>query len=480
MKRAILLTLMLPALIASSASAAGEWGYFAVATQNGQAGIVLAGPGQRPGQVAGSAVASWVYLGPTSTSTPTMVRYLQQFATTKAAGFFEYPGGLKGMIGDAKSRANGGSMGALVWMKSTPGNAQWDSAPTAIAVSAVAWTAAPAALGVIEAAGGGAGITGAAGALGSKAKGVVGTLTGSGGSSNAPEDGTPASYLSVPKMAALAVTALVFDHAELNGATRADLTGGAFPQLYATVSGYAWDFGALMVVLLAVSVMVVPWAGGTLGALGAGLGRVAQAALLIAGVPLVTMLTLGLVDALCGALWAAVPHVKLMLDGLIATIAALAAASTAAGLTHHATIAHITGTGAAFVSGVGLLGAGLIALEMLAREVGVYLTVLFVPWMLVAAIFPAFASGGWKALKMLYAIVFSKAILMLALAAGATFLASLSALTMIVGLVILVLGAAAPFLLYSAFGHAQHMWHGRAISTVPIAPVSMLRSRFAS
>lgn len=85
---------------------------------------------------------------------------------------------------------------------------------------------------------------------------------------------------------------------------------------------------------------------------------------------------------------------------------------------------------------------------------------------------------------MLLAVVFSKVILTLALAAGAAYLSvglgSAAVMSLVLGLVILVLGALAPFLLYQAFGHVSHGWHGAGLGSVTRPAASMASTVRAS
>lgn len=180
---------------------AGQWGYYAVSTQNGQTGIVAVAAGKKPLKVAGSAVAHATYLGDTNTPAASMTSYLHQFASMYAPGLFEAPGGLGGAIATARHNVSQGVTGqasAVYWQKRTPSGAVWDWEPTAVVATVAAAVAVPFTIGAgaaadvagAEAAGGAAAGAGGAeaaaagaggGAAATAAKNVASTIAGNAG-----------------------------------------------------------------------------------------------------------------------------------------------------------------------------------------------------------------------------------------------------------------------------------------------------------
>lgn len=125
---------------------AGQWGYYAAITQNGQTGIIAVAPGKKPTSAAGSPVTHATYLGDTSTSAASMTSWLHQFASNYAPGLFEAPGGLGGAVATARSNLNKGATGegsAVYWQKITPSGAVWDWVPTAVIGTVAAAAVAP-------------------------------------------------------------------------------------------------------------------------------------------------------------------------------------------------------------------------------------------------------------------------------------------------------------------------------------------------
>jgi hypothetical protein len=270
----------------------------------------------------------------------------------------------------------------------------------------------------------------------------------------------PQSYLRTSAIAAAAAAAMGTVAHEIGKETKANVASSWFGSLYGRAMVYSAGVALLALLialaegavhgdgaLVAQALRAVPFAAVMTGALTAivalGVAIVDDAGQIIAGP--------GLSDA------------KHVLDLLAVLFLALGVASKAAAATGHASIAHATGFVGAMFAIFGVVGAGLIAIELLLREVAIYAGTLFAPLIFAARVWPKLAHAGVRLGQTLAAVVLSKLVLimLLGLAGEAVLHGGLSGIAMGAGA--LLVAAAAPGLLYSMFGLAEHAFQGRQL-----------------
>jgi hypothetical protein len=315
----------------------------------------------------------------------------------------------------------------------------------------------------------------------SKAKGGATTSSAGGGSSGAaaaqgqePAD-SPQSYLRTSAIAAgAAFFAGEIAHVVSRG-TSADVTAPWYRQLYGRVAGFAVGV-ALLALLLALA------EGATLGdgaLVAAALRAVPYAALMTAAATSLVMLALRVVDAassdIAGPNMREVTHVLHMAAVLFVGLGLVAKASSVAAahggvLAHLGVIAKLAAFPAAMFAIFGAIATAAVAAELVLREVAIYASVLFLPLILAARIWPRLRHAGERLGRVLGAVIVSKLVLVVVLAmlAGAILHGGLSGLA--VGIAGLFAVAVAPAMFYGLFVLAEH---GFTRGALPVpAPMS--------
>ena len=301
----------------------------------------------------------------------------------------------------------------------------------------------------------------AVGAAGAAASGT----TGGGGSSGTPMAQVPAdspqSYLRTSAIAAgAAFFAGEIAHVVSRG-TSADVTAPWYKEIYGRVAGFAVGV-ALLALLLALA------EGATLGdgaLVAAALRAVPYAALMTAAATSLVMLALRVVDAassdIAGPNMQEVTHVLHIAAALFAGLGLVAKASTVASahggaLAHLGMIAKLAAFPAAMFAIFGAIATAAVAAELVLREVAIYASVLFLPLILAARIWPRLRHAGERLGKVLGAVIVSKLVLVVVLAmlAAAILHGGLSGLA--VGIAGLFAVSLAPAMFYSLFVLAEH------------------------
>jgi hypothetical protein len=318
------------------------------------------------------------------------------------------------------------------------------------------------------------------GMVGKQGSGAAsGSASGSGSSGTPTAQAQPAdspqSYLRTSAIAAgAAFFAGEIAHVVSRG-TSADLTAPWYRQLYGRVAGFAAGV-ALLALLLALA------EGATLGdgALVAGaLRAVPYAALMTAAASSLVMLALRVVDAaswdIAGPNMREVTHVLHMAAALFVGLGLVAKAS-AMGAAHGGVLAHLgmiaklAAFPAAMFAIFGAIATAAVAAELVLREVAIYASVLFLPLILAARIWPRLRHAGERLGRVLGAVIVSKLVLVVVLAmlAGAILHGGLSGLA--VGIAGLFAVALAPAMFYGLFVLAEH---GFTRGALPVpAPMS--------
>jgi hypothetical protein len=312
----------------------------------------------------------------------------------------------------------------------------------------------------------------AAGKVKSKLPGATGG-GGEGGSAPAgaaagqPQD-SPQSYLRTSAIAAGAALAVgTIAHAISRGTT-ANVQAGWFHALYGRMAAYAAGV-ALLALLCAL-------AEGGLRRDGelviAALRAVPYAAIVTFAATSIIALAIALVDAagelIAGSSLHDATHVLHMLAGLFVGLGLVA---KGAAMTHHASLAKIAAFPAAVFSIFGVIGGGLVALELLLRNIAIYASTLFLPLAVAVRIWPRLAHAGVRLGQTLVAVILSKLalVLMLALCAGAILHGGGRGL--LAGVGGLLLTSLAPATVFAMFSLADHRFHARELPRT-ITPLS--------
>jgi hypothetical protein len=291
--------------------------------------------------------------------------------------------------------------------------------------------------------------------------------------SNQPPEGTPASALSTAPMAALAGAATIFLADHVSSDTQVNLLGGWFDPIYRAIENYAWLLGVIALSFGGFYVMVAGAVGKETG-LFAMLADVPYAALIMVAAPVLVMVGVGIIDSLCADLMHQFPAGTHMLHVMAAILGVLAGSSALASLAGHATIAHALGTAGWWVAAAGLVTSGAVALELIAREIAIYLTILILPLALIGGFFSPFAGWATALTKALFVVVVTKLVLAIGLTmAGAAFMAGvtgLSPVTVIMALIAVGLMTLFPVVVYGALLRVETAWHTTVSSVQHAGP----------
>jgi hypothetical protein len=301
---------------------------------------------------------------------------------------------------------------------------------------------------------------GAAGAAASGTTGGGGSLGTPTAQAQVPAD-SPQSYLRTSAIAAgAAFFAGEIAHVVSRG-TSADVTAPWYKEIYGRVAGFAAGV-ALLALLLALA------EGATFGdgaLVAAALRAVPYAALMTASATSLVMLALRVVDAassdIAGPNMREVTHVLHIAAALFVGLGLIAKASTVAAahggvLAHLGMIAKLAAFPAAMFAIFGVIATAAVAAELVLREVAIYASVLFLPLILAARIWPRLRHAGERLGRVLGAVIVSKLVLVVVLAmlAAAILHGGLSGLA--VGIAGLFVVALAPAMFYGLFVLAEH------------------------
>jgi hypothetical protein len=278
----------------------------------------------------------------------------------------------------------------------------------------------------------------------------------------APVDSTPAdapqSYLRTSAIATAAAAAMGTVAHDLGKETTANVASSWFQSLYGRTAKYAAGL-ALLALLFALADGAAHGDGELVAQ---ALRAVPYAVVVTVGVSSMVALAVLIVDdagVIIGG--SGLSDARHVLDLLAVLFVALGAA--AKGLsTHHATLAKMAAFPAAMFSIFGVVGAGMVAAELLLRETAIYAGTLFAPLILAARIYPRLAHAGARLGQTLMAVILSKLalVMMLALAGEAVLHGGMSGIAM--GAAALFVAAFAPMMLYGMISLAEHGFHARA------------------
>jgi hypothetical protein len=301
----------------------------------------------------------------------------------------------------------------------------------------------------------------AAGAGGAAASGATGGAgPGQPVQAQVPAD-SPQSYLRTSAIAAgAAFFAGEIAHVVSRG-TSVDVTAPWYRAIYGRVAGFAVGV-ALLALLLALA------EGASLGdgaLVAAALRAVPYAAIMTEAATSLVMLALKIVDAassdIAGPNMREVTHVLHMAAALFVGLGLVAKASTVAAahggvLAHLGMIANLAAFPAAMFAIFGAIATAAVAVELVLREVAIYASVLFLPLILAARIWPRLRHAGERLGRVLGAVIVSKLVLVVVLAmlAAAILHGGLSGLA--VGIAGLFALALAPAMFYGLFVLAEH------------------------
>ncbi len=280
-----------------------------------------------------------------------------------------------------------------------------------------------------------------------------------------PVDTTPAdapqSYLRTSAIAAAAAAAMGTVAHEIGKETTANVASSWFQSLYGRAAEYAAAV-ALLALLLALADGAVHGDGELVAQ---ALRAVPYAAIMTFAVTAIVALAVIVVDdagtTIAGSGLSDARHV---LDLLAALFVALGLAAKGAATTHHTTLAKVAAFPAAMFSIFGVVGAGLVALELLVRDMAIYAGTLFAPLIFAARIWPRLAHAGTRLGQTLSAVILSKLVLvmMLGLAGEAVLHGGLSGIA--VGAAALFVAALAPGVVYGMIALAEHGLHARGLA----------------
>jgi hypothetical protein len=134
---------------------------------------------------------------------------------------------------------------------------------------------------------------------------------------------------------------------------------------------------------------------------------------------------------------------------------------------HAPAVAHAIKGAPLFLLAVGslytFLAAGLVLLELFMREVGIFATLLFVPIVLAARIWPRLSHWGRDLTQGLVALILSKFVIVAILAFAAAAGASWNPAVLLIGVTLSTVAAISPVALFGLVRFADHSWHQRTI-----------------
>jgi hypothetical protein len=135
---------------------------------------------------------------------------------------------------------------------------------------------------------------------------------------------------------------------------------------------------------------------------------------------------------------------------------------------HAPAAAHVIKGAPLFIVAVGslyaFLAAGLVLLELFMREVGIFATLLFVPIVMAARIWPRLSHWGRELTQGLVALILSKFAIVAILAFAAAAGSSWHPTVLLIAFALLTVAALSPAALFGIVRFAEHSWHQRGAS----------------
>jgi hypothetical protein len=288
----------------------------------------------------------------------------------------------------------------------------------------------------------------------------------------APVDTTPAdapqSYLRTSAIATAAAAAMGTVAHDLGKETTANVASSWFQSLYGRTAKYAAGL-ALLALLFALADGALHGDGELVAQ---ALRAVPYAAVMTFGVSAMVALAVLIVDdagVIIGG--SGLSDARHVLDILAALFVALGLLAKGAA-THHATLAKMAAFPAAMFSIFGVVGAGMVAVELLLRETAIYAGTLFAPLIFAARIYPRLAHAGARLGQTLMAVILSKLalVMVLALAGEAVLHGGMSGIA--AGAAALFVAALAPGLLWGLVSLLEHGFHARAAADAGMSAAS--------
>ena len=135
---------------------------------------------------------------------------------------------------------------------------------------------------------------------------------------------------------------------------------------------------------------------------------------------------------------------------------------------HAPAAAHVIKGAPLFIVAVGslyaFLAAGLVLLELFMREVGIFATLLFVPIVMAARVWPRLSHWGRELTQGLVALILSKFAIVAILAFAAAAGSSWHPTVLLIAFALLTIAAISPAALFGIVRFAEHSWHQRGSS----------------
>jgi hypothetical protein len=135
---------------------------------------------------------------------------------------------------------------------------------------------------------------------------------------------------------------------------------------------------------------------------------------------------------------------------------------------HAPAAAHVIKGAPMFIVAVGslyaFLAAGLVLLELFMREVGIFATLLFVPIVMAARVWPRLSHWGRELTQGLAALILSKFAIVAILAFAAAAGSSWHPTVLLIAFALLTVAAISPAALFGIVRFAEHSWHQRGTS----------------
>ena len=135
---------------------------------------------------------------------------------------------------------------------------------------------------------------------------------------------------------------------------------------------------------------------------------------------------------------------------------------------HAPAAAHVIKGAPLFILAVGslyaFLAAGLVLLELFMREVGIFATLLFVPIVMAARVWPRLSHWGRELAQGLVALILSKFAIVAILAFAAAAGSSWHPTVLLIAFALLTVAALSPAALFGIVRFAEHSWHQRGTS----------------
>ena len=308
--------------------------------------------------------------------------------------------------------------------------------------------------------GGAAGDTAAGATAGgtSKAKQLANKVVA--GSSNGSAD-SPANTFRTSAIAASGAVLVGTAAHQLSNASTVDLNAPWFQGLWDRINRYAVVYIGIIAFL---AMLMVAMVRANTAMVLDGFLSLATGAMMIATAGTIAMLAMAATDQLCALVGGQdLQHAVTAMHAFAAALVALAAATGAAALTGHAGLVHLLGPPAWFLSIGAFIGAGLLALDLAVRQIGVYLVLLVVPIAAFARVYPGAKEWSTRLFRAMFALIFSKFWIVLSLSVAAALITSGGISGLVYGTLLFLIAAFSPFMIYGLIGHGQHSFHGRQI-----------------